>query len=61
MKQKFPFEHVVKYDTKEVWIKCSSVTTALGILELVKKYYPGYVGKIATGEHLDQLRNQLAN
>ncbi len=61
MKQKFPFEHVVKYDTKEVWIKCSSVTTALGIPALVKKYYPGYVGKIATDQHLDQLRNQLAN
>jgi hypothetical protein len=61
MKQKFPFEHVVKYDTKEVWIKCSSVTTALGIPELVKKYYPGYVGRIATQEHLDKLRNQLAN
>jgi len=61
MKQKFPFEHVVKYDTKEVWIKCNSVTTALGIPALVKKYYPGYVGKIATGEYLNQLRNQLAN
>jgi hypothetical protein len=61
MKQKFPFEHVVKYDTKEVWIKCNSVTTALGIPALVEKYYPGYSGKIATGEHLDQLRNQLVN
>ena len=61
MKQKFPFEHVVKYDTKEVWIKCNSVTTALGIPALVEKYYPGYAGKIATDQHLDQLRNQLAN
>jgi len=61
MKQKFPLEHVVKYDTKEVWILCKSVTTALGIPALVKKYYPGYTGKIATKEYLDQLRNQLAN
>jgi hypothetical protein len=61
MKTKFPFEHVVKYDTKEVWIKCNSVTTALGIPALIKKYYPGYVGRIATQEHLNQLRNQLAN
>jgi hypothetical protein len=61
MKQKFPLDHVVKYDTKEVWVKCSSSITAMGIPTLVEKYYPGYTGKIATTEHLDQLRNQLAN
>jgi hypothetical protein len=61
MKQKFPFEHVVKYDTKEVWIICSSVTTALGIPTLVEKYYPGYTWRIVTSEYLDQLRNQLVN
>jgi hypothetical protein len=61
MKQKFPLEHVLKYDTKEVWIKCNSVTTALGIPALVEKYYPGYHGRIATQEYLDQLKNQLVN
>jgi hypothetical protein len=61
MKQKFPLDHVVKYDTKEIWIACSSATTALGIPALVKKYYPGYTGKIATHEHLDLMRNQLEN
>jgi hypothetical protein len=61
MKQKFPLDHIVKYDTKEVWIKCDSSTTAMGIPALIKKYYPGYVGRIATQEHLDQLKNQLAN
>ena len=61
MKQKFPLDHVVKYDTKEVWVECNSSITAMGISSLVGKYYPGYDGKIATSEHLDQLRNQLAN
>lgn len=61
MIKKFPFDHAVKYDTKEVWIVCNSVTTALGIPALVKKYYPGYTGRIATSEYLDQLKNQLAN
>ena len=61
MKIKFPFEHVVKYDTKEVWIKCNSSTTAMGISALVNKYYPGYNGHIASEEHLEKLRNQLAN
>ena len=61
MKTKFPFDHVVKYDTKEVWIKCNSSTTAMGLPALVNQYYPGYKAKIGTVEQLDLLRNQLAN
>lgn len=61
MKNKFPFEHVVKYDTKEVWIKCDSSITAMGISSLVSKYYPGYTGRIASEKYLNQLKNQLAN
>jgi hypothetical protein len=61
MKKSLPFQHVVKYDTKEVWVKCSSSITAMGIPTLVEKYYPGYTGRIATSDHLDQLRNQLVN
>jgi hypothetical protein len=55
---KFPFEHVVKYDTKEIWIKCDSAITALGIPALVEKYYPGYTGRIGNEEYLDKLRNK---
>ena len=61
MKTKFPLEHVVKCDTKEVWIKCDSSTTAMGIPALVKKYYPGYTGHIASEEYLKTLRSQLSN
>ncbi len=39
MKTKFPFEHVVKYDTKEVWINCTSSITAMGIPAFVEKYH----------------------
>ena len=58
MKTKFPFEHVVKYETKEVWVKCDSAITAMGIPALVEKYYPGYEGHIGSAEYLNQLRNQ---
>jgi hypothetical protein len=61
MKQKFPFDHIVKYDTKEIWIVCDSVTTAMGIPSLVQKYYPGYTGHIASPDYLEKLKNQLAN
>ena len=57
-KTKFPFEHVVKYDTKEVWVKCDSAITAMGIPALVEKYYPGYRGHIASEDYLNKLRNQ---
>jgi hypothetical protein len=61
MKTKFPFEHVVKYDTKEVWVKCDSAITAMGIPALVEKYYPGYKGHIGSKEFLEKLKIQLAN
>jgi hypothetical protein len=61
MKKKFPFDHVVKYDTKEVWIRCDSSITAMGIPSLVQKYYPGYSGRIASADYLEELKNQLAN
>ena len=60
-KTKFPLEHVVKYDTKEVWVICDSAITAMGIPAMVKQFYPGYTGKIASREHFEKLKNQLAN
>ena len=60
-KTKFPFEHVVKYDTKQVWIKCNSSVTAMGIPSLVEKYYPGYTGHIASDDYFESLKNQLVN
>jgi hypothetical protein len=57
MKIKFPFKHVVKYDTKEVWVECDSAITAMGIPALVEKYYPGYKGHIGSAEYLNKLRN----
>ena len=61
MKTKFPFEHVVKYDTKEVWVLCDSAITAMGIGEIVKQFYPGFKPHIGSKEYLETLRNQLAN
>lgn len=58
MKTKFPFEHVVKEDTKEVWILCNSSITAMGIPSLVNQYYPGYTGHIASKEYLEKLNNK---
>ena len=60
-KIKFPLEHVVKYDTQEVWVICDSPITAMGIPAIVKQFYPGYTGKIASREHFEKLKNELVN
>lgn len=59
MKTKFPFEHVVKYDTQEVWVKCDSSITAMGLPTLVNKYYPGFAGKIASEEYLNKFKTEI--
>ena len=61
MKNKFPLEPFVKSDTKEVWIRCDSAITAMGIGAMVEKYYPGYKGHIGNQEHIKKLKNQLMN
>ena len=61
MKQKFPLEHIVKCDLKEVWVVCNSSITAKGIPALMDKYYPGYTACLCSQDHLKTLRNQLEN
>jgi len=61
MKYKFPLEHVVKYDTKEVCVICDSAITAMGIPAIVEKFYPGYKGRIVSREFFEKLKNQSTN
>lgn len=61
MKEKFPLKHVLKYDTKEVWVMCNSSITAKGIPALINKYYPGYTAILCSEDYLEKLRNQLMN
>jgi len=56
--KKFPFDHVVKCDTKEVWVECDSAITAMGIGEIVKQFYPGFKPHIASKEHLQTLKQK---
>jgi hypothetical protein len=58
MKTKFPLPHVVDYNEKVVWVLCESSITAMGLGALVKKFYPGYVSKIASKEYFQTLNNQ---
>ena len=61
MKRKFPLNHIVKRDVKEVWVVCNSSITAKGIPALMNKYYPGYTACLCSEEYLEELKNQLVN
>jgi hypothetical protein len=52
---------VVDHQNQIVYLKCSSAITAMGIGALVKKYYPGYTGKLVSLEYLENLKDQLVN
>ena len=60
-KNKFPLPHIVLEEKKEVWIRCTSAITAMGISTLVKQYYPGYTGRIASEEYFKEIGGQLKN
>jgi hypothetical protein len=55
---RFPFKHIVLEDTKEVLVVCTSAITAMGIGAMVKKYYPGYTGKIISENYWKQRANE---
>jgi len=54
-KTKFPLQHHVLEEAKEVWIVCSSSVTAMGIPSLMSKYYPGYKPCICSPDYFDEL------
>lgn len=57
--KKFPFEHVVNNSKKEVWVKCNSSITAMGLKQLVNEFYPGYTPKIGTDDYLNKMRQTV--
>lgn len=46
MNKKFPFNHILVEETKEVLIVVNSAITAMGINAIAKQYFPGYAPKI---------------
>ena len=63
MKTKFPYEHVVDFIQKIVWINWNGngQIGLYGIPYLVEKYYPSYTAKIASKEYFETLKNKMVN
>jgi hypothetical protein len=53
---KFPLPHVILEDKKEVWIRCTSAITAMGISAMMERHYPGYKGHIASESYFEELK-----
>ena len=50
MNKKFPLQHIVVEETKEVLIVVNSAITAMGVGAIAKQYFPGYDLKIVSKE-----------
>ena len=54
-KTKFPFNHVVLEDRKEVWIK-GGYPGCMAVPMLMEKFYPGYKSCLAKNEFIEELK-----
>ena len=52
---KFPFNHVVLEDRKEVWIK-GGYPGCMAVPKLMEKFYPGYKSCLAKNEFIEELK-----
>tara|TARA_B100001063_G_scaffold160649_1_gene150000 strand:+ start:92 stop:325 length:234 start_codon:yes stop_codon:yes gene_type:complete len=52
---RFPFNHVVLEDRKEVWIK-GGYPGCMGVPKLMERFYPGYTAKLARNEFIEKLK-----
>ena len=53
--KKFPFNHVVLEDRKEVWIK-GGYPGCMSVPKLMEKFYPDYDAKLAKNEFIEELK-----
>jgi hypothetical protein len=57
MKKKFPVEHILIEDKKQVWFKGSS-TLAMGAKAIQREYFPGYKICLCSAEHFQKLKQE---
>ena len=54
-KSKFPFNHVILEDRKEVWIK-GGYPSSMGVPAAMKQHYPDYTAHLAKEEFIEELK-----
>ena len=58
MEKKFPVEHIIIEEKKEVWFK-GSHTLALGAKAIQSQYFPDYKICLCSQEHFTKLKEEL--
>lgn len=59
IKESFWFPHVVIEEKKQVWIYVSNHISAMGVSNLMKKFYPNYEACLCSRETLQKLGGKL--
>ena len=53
---KCPYDYFISEDEKTVYVNITSAVTALGFPALMREYFRGYIGQIASKEKIETLR-----
>ena len=55
-KKECPYDYFISEDEKTVYVNITSAVTAMGFPALMREYFRGYIGQIATKEKIETLR-----
>lgn len=57
--KKFPFDYFLDESKKELWVKCESSISAMGVSAFAKKVYPDYSLKLCDQKYMESLKASL--
>ena len=55
-KKECPYDYFLDEDENIAYVNITSAVTAMGFPALMREYFRGYIGKIATKEYIETLR-----
>ena len=53
---KCPYDYFIVEEERTAYVNITSAITAMGFPALMRQYFPGYIGKIASKEYIETLR-----
>ena len=53
---KCPYDYFIVEEERTAYVNIKSAITAMGFPALMRQYFPGYIGKIASKEYIETLR-----
>lgn len=56
MDNECPWDYFIAEDEKTVYVNITSAITAMGFPAIMREYFRGYIGQIASKEYIETLR-----